>query len=74
MIAAAAAGGLIGLGAFLVVRGLVPARPPLSAVLARVGTAPEPVAPVASSGRWAARVGPAAARALERLNLPVGDL
>jgi tight adherence protein C len=74
VIAAAAAGALVGLGAFLVVRGLVPARPPLSAVLARVGAGSEPVAPVVSSSRWAARVGPAAVRVLERLNLPVGHL
>ena len=75
MTAALAAGALVGLGLFLIARGLIPARPSLAAVLARVnGGIPEPVAAVGSANRWAARVGPPVARALDRLNIGVGDL
>ena len=75
MTAALAAGALVGLGLFLIARGLVPARPSLAAVLARVNAgAPEPVAAVASTNRWAARVGPPVTRAMDRLNVGVGDL
>lgn len=75
MIPALAAGALAGFGVFLAARGLVPARPSLAVVLARVHTAPpEPVAAVGSTGRFARRVGPPVARGLELLNVRLGDL
>lgn len=76
MIAAMAAGGLAGLGVFLIARGLVPARPPLPLVLARVNVRPaaEAVVTVVSTGAWSARLGPPVARGLERLNVSLGDL
>ena len=75
MSAAAAAGALMGLGVFLIARGLVPARPSLAAVLARVSAGvSEPVAEATTTSWWAARVGPPTARTLERLNVGVGDL
>ena len=74
MIGSLTAGALVGLGLFLVIRGLIPARPSLAAVLAQVSGVGEPVAIVATTSRWAARVGPGVARALERFNVDLGDL
>ncbi|MGI8778099.1 MAG: type II secretion system F family protein [Acidimicrobiales bacterium] len=76
MIPVLTAGALVGLGVFLIARALRPTQPSLSMVLARVngGTSAEPVATLEASARWAARVGPPLARALERLNIGLGDL
>jgi len=70
------AGALVGLGLFLLARGLFPARPSLAMVLARVnGVAPtEAVATLAPSPRWATLVGPPLTRGLQRLNIGLGDL
>ncbi len=75
MTAALTAGALIGLGVFLVGRALFPPRPSLAVVLARVnGATSEPVATVASGGRWSAGVGPPLARALQRAGISLGEL
>ncbi len=76
MIPVLTAGALVGLGVFLIARALLPARPSLSMVLARVngGASTEPVTTLEPSARWAARVGPPLARTLERLNISLGDL
>jgi len=75
VIASLTAGALIGLGVFLLARGLVPTPTPLAAVLARVNAAPaEPAVTVGFTGPWARRVGPAVARSLELLNVSPGDL
>ena len=76
MIPVLTAGALVGLGAFLIARGLFPIRPPLSAVLARVNGAPspEPVVMLEPSSRWTSTVGPPLARTLERFNIGLGDL
>ncbi len=75
MIAALSAGALVGLGLFLVGRGLFPPRPSLAAVLARVhGGSAEPVATPAPGAGWSARLGPPLARALERAGVGVGAL
>lgn len=75
MISSLTAGALVGMGLFLIARGLIPTRPSLALVLARVnGGAAEPLASIGSTNRWAGRVGPPVARALERLNVSLGDL
>ncbi len=75
MIAVLSAGGLVGLGLFLLARALFPPRPSLAVVLARVnGGVVEPLATVAPASRWSARVGPPLARALERSGISVGGL
>lgn len=75
MTAALVAGALVGLGVFLIARGLVPARPSLAVVLARVnGGAAAPLAEFSSAHPWAARIGPPVARFLDRLNIGLGHL
>ena len=75
MIAAVVAGALVGLGAFLAWRALFPPRPSLAVILARVNAPPaEPVATLATLGRWSALVGPPLAGALERAGVGVGEL
>ncbi len=80
MIRALSAGALIGVGLFVLARALLPPKPTLAMVLARVNGAAstEPVATLAPSARWVARagarVGPPLAATMERLNIPLGDL
>lgn len=76
MIPALSAGALVGGGLFLIARALFPARPSLAVVLARASGAASvgPVATMEPTARWAARVGPPLARALERFNVTLGEL
>jgi tight adherence protein C len=75
VIAALAAGGLIGFGVFLVLRAMFPPRPSLAAILAQVNApSAQPVATLAPAGRWSALVGPPLARTLERAGVGVGEL
>ena len=75
MIPVLGAGGLVGLGAFLVGRALFPPKPSLAMVLARVnGASTHTVTTLSPSRPWAARVGPPVGATLERLNIGLGDL
>jgi len=75
VIAVLGAGGLVGLGAFLVGRALFPPKPSLAVVLARVnGASTHTVTTLAPSRPWASRVGPPVSAALERLNIGLGEL
>ena len=80
MIMALSSGALVGLGVVLLVRALVPPKPSLATVLARVNggvgrvASPPLYAAGARPGRWSSTVGPRVARFLERLGLQLGDL
>lgn len=70
MIEVLGAGCLVGLGVFLLARGLFPPRPSLATVLARVyGPSAAAVAPAPVGGRWALRLGGPVADALDALGV-----